>query len=132
MESGQHLSVFQRIICNPGLSHIADDIFLSLDAKTLIECTKVCSCWKWFIIDNRILKRCVLQNKYSIPSFSSAAERSHIRQLLKLKLGIKSEIKLADEDREVEFIAFMKFVCRLDPNEINKRFYAGSMPKAKV
>ena len=125
-------SVFQRIICTPGLSHIADIIFLSLDAKTIIQCTKVCSFWKWYIIDNRILRRCILQNKNVTPCFSSAPDGSHNRQLLKRMLGTKFDQKQEDIDREEEFIAFNMFVCRMDPNEINKRLNSKQLPKVKV
>ena len=81
-------SIFQRIMNSPGLSFIADDIFLFLDVKTMIRCIEVCSLWKWHIIENRLLRRKVLKNKdCSQSNFSSAPEGSHNRQLLRRLLG---------------------------------------------
>ena len=133
MEYGTTESIFQRIISTPGLSHIADLIFFFLDAKTVILCTDVCSYWKWYIINTRLLRRHVLNNKHGVSCFSSAPERSHNRQLLKRLLGPKFKTKLDEEvDTEEEFNAFKTFVDHVDPNNIEKRLKSGPLPRVKV
>ena len=134
MESTENESIFQRIIYTPGLAHIADEIFLLLDVKTLIACTEVCSLWKWYIIWNRLLRRNVLKPKRAFHScFSSAPERSHNRQLLKRFLGSKfAPDENVDIDTEEEFLAFKTYISRIDPKETEKRIQSAQLPIVKV
>ena len=126
-------SIFHRIIHSPGLSFIADDIFLFLDVKTLIKCREVCSLWKWHIVENRLLRRKILTNKDSSHSNFSARERSHNRQLLTRLLGPDIlSAKYDDVDPEVEFLKLKTFVKRLDPNETQRRMHNELLPQVKV
>ena len=133
MESKERESILLRIICNPGLSHIADKIFLFLNAKTLIECTEVCLIWKWYIIENRLLRKNILGNRAIAPCFSSAPEKSYNRLLLKRLLGVNlKSTQDTNIDTEEEFQAFKTFVNRANPDETEKRLSSNPLPNVKV
>ena len=132
MELEENPSMLHRIVTNPGLSHITDMIFLFLDAKTLIVCTDVCNDWKWYIIDNRLLRKHVLKRLNS-NEFSSAPEKSHNRLLLKRLLGARFEPN-HDEiiDTEKEFHSYHTFVTRMDPNETERKLSVTKLPQVQV
>ena len=130
-EDGTAETAFHWIISAPGLSHIAELIFLQLDPKSLITCTEVCTNWKWYIIENRILKKNILNDKLLAVHDSSAPEHSHNRVLLKKLLGPKYETN-DKVDSEEEFNAFRLYVDRMNPKQIEHRISMGQLPKVKV
>ena len=133
MEPGDREAIFQTIIKTPGLSHIADDIFLLLDVKTLIRCVEVCCLWKWYILENRLLRRNIIGPKKHKSCCWSAQEGSHNRQLLKRFLGLKfAPVHDEDIDTEEEFGAFKTFVNLIDPSKRERRIKDCQLPKVKV
>ena len=132
MEDARTQTAFHWIISAPGLSHIAEMIFLRLDAKSLIMCTEVCSSWKWYIIDNRILRKNILKSRNFALCDSSAPKHSHNRLLLKKLLGSNFEVDQDKLNNEEEFNAFKTFVNLIDPKHIESRLSCGELPKIKV
>ena len=108
-----------------------NNFFLQLDPKSLITCTEVCTNWKWYIIENRILKKNILNDKLLAVHDSSAPEHSHNRVLLKKLLGPKYETN-DKVDAEEEFNAFRLYVDRMNPKQIEHRISMGQLPKVKV
>ena len=119
------------IMSAPGLSHIAELIFLQLDPKSVITCIDVCSIWKWYIIDNGILKKNILNDKRCPLYDYSAPKHSHNRVLLKKLLGSKFE-ENEKLDPEEEFNAFREYVEQIDPQQIEKKLSFWPLPKVKV
>ena len=133
MEDARTETAFHWIISAPGLSHIAERIFMLLDAKSLITCSEVCSSWKWYIIDNRMLRKNILnKNRDNLLCDSSAPKHSHNRLLLKKLLGSNFEVDNDKLDNEEEFDAFKLFVTLVDPKQIESRLSCGQLPKVKV
>ena len=131
MEDSERETAFHWIMSAPGLSHIAEWIFLQLDPNSLIICTDVCSMWKWYIIDNRILRKNILKDDQFPLYDSSAPKHSHNRVLLKKFLGPKFEAN-QEIDPEEEFDLFKKYVNQMNPKEIEKKLVSAQLPKVKV
>ena len=131
MEDSERETAFHWIMSSPGLSHIAEWIFLQLDPNSLITCTDVCSMWKWYIIDNRILRKNILKDNQFPLYESSAPEHSHNRILLKKFFGAKLEAH-QKIDPEEEFDLFKKYIIQMSPKEIEKKLVSAQLPKVKV
>ena len=126
--------VMDTLVQNPGLDHLAIDIFAFLDPKSLAQCALVSKSWKNFICSHKmwwIAKLSHLKGLLKLPRISRFRNRNECTDLINTFIR-KEQAWIFDShwDREFEYLTgYLYTGC---PGKFGKATIAPKLPHGKL